>query len=142
MKLWNLILANPVIVAIIAAVVGTIFASPKLSAAIKGMFGGLFGKTTPQQPTDTLRWEPTPQYPPTVVPGNLPSSDSTFDDDAPKSEAEHRVIMFSWLDEMRTYAINHGKTKAVASANQLLNDLFTEVDHHEPTNVQPANPST
>lgn len=135
MKLWNLMLAHPVIVSIVAAIVGAIFASPKLSAALGGLFGKLTNKPTPQP--DILQWIPTDtdKHP-------IPSDAWQYEpkiDDAPKTDAEQRVLMFSWLDRMRTYALDEKNPKAVASANQLLNDLFTnEGDSHEPPNASPT----
>lgn len=40
------------------------------------------------------------------------------------TEAEYRVMLFGWIDEIRSYAMENKNEKALATANELLNDLL------------------
>lgn len=42
----------------------------------------------------------------------------------PPTEAEYRVMLFGWVDEIRSYAIETGNDTALVTANKLINDLL------------------
>ena len=154
MKLWNLMLAHPVITSVIVAIIGTIFTSKSVSSALGNIIKSLTGWGVDTSSltdkgfadlAERIRQMEADMAKPTAVPGNLPTIDPLPTDDttAEPTEAERRVTMFAWLDDMRSYAIEKKNDKAVASANQLLNDLFTnEGDSHATVNAPTSSPSS
>jgi len=58
--------------------------------------------------------------------------------DEPPTEAEYRVMLFGWVDEIRSYAVETGNDKALATANTLINDLLATVPKKEANNAVPT----
>lgn len=58
------------------------------------------------------------------------------------TEAEYRVIMFGWIDDIRSYAMANKNQPALTTANKLINDLLaTESTKEEPSNAIPKTSS-
>lgn len=58
------------------------------------------------------------------------------DEEREVSEAEYRVMLFGWIDEIRYYAQQTNNSEALKTANKLINDLLAtnETEVPEVTN--------
>lgn len=65
---------------------------------------------------------------PTPVPVEVEEGDLLNQQEEEITEADYRVVMFGWIDDIRTYAIENQNQAALTTANKLINDLLaTEV---------------
>jgi len=74
-----------------------------------------------------------------TIPTTNESDTVTFQVNEPEeevTEAEYRVMLFGWVDEIRSYAVETGNDKALATANTLINDLLATTPSKEITHAK------